>query len=260
MKKDLITIIFLLSYLSLWAQTTEEDQSQLNGPLVNPSTEFSWSGTYIGNIMGTSSSLTVQQEGKTIQGRIDADGYIYQVTGSAKGNQFDGELLDPQTQGRMPCMGFLENEKISLTIGDAQSGQAIQLAFSKTEVIGTATDSHMGNDDGAVSTERDPNLVGNWLYSESYTSGSYSFASQWRLIVNADGTYLYGDAKMAGGGPGTSAQSGGGDYTRGQWKTQNKTIYINEGYGWQPYAGYYIEGNSMLMKFADGSKQVWKRY
>jgi hypothetical protein len=78
--------------------------------------------------------------------------------------------------------------------------------------------------------------------------------------VNADGTYLYGDAKVAGGGPGVSGQSGGGDYTRGQWKTQNQTIYINEGSGWQPYAGYYIEGNSVLMKFADGSKQVWKRY
>lgn len=111
-----------------------------------------------------------------------------------------------------------------------------------------------------VEGQRDQRLVGNWLRSESYTSGEYSFASQWRLILQADGTYLYGDTKVAGGGPGTSAVSGDGGYTRGQWKTENGVIYINEnGSGWQAYAGYYVEGNSLLLKFGDGSKQVWSR-
>ena len=56
-----------------------------------------------------------------------------------------------------------------------------------------------------------------------------------------------------------TGSSGGGDMTRGQWKTSNQTIYINEGYGWQPYATYVTDGGSLLMKFGDGSKQLWKR-
>ena len=94
----------------------------------------------------------------------------------------------------------------------------------------------------------------------SYSSGEYGFASQWKMLVNADGTYLYGDGRVVGGGPGIGGDTGGGgDVTRGQWRTQNGVIYTNEGYGWQPYAGYYVEGASLMLKFGDGSKQVWKR-
>jgi len=247
-------------FLMNQAESRDEDSAKLSGPLMNSVTGSTWNGTYYGDIGGTKSSLTLQQQNTTVQGRIDAGGYIYNLSGILTNEQLDGELVDPQTQGRMACKGSLQQGVIHLTLNDPQTGQSIRMSFSNNPGDATGTGSMNGDVSTSVNTERDPNLIGNWLYSESYTSGSYSFASQWRLIVNADGTYLYGDAKMAGGGPGSSGQSGGGDYTRGQWKTQNKTIYINEGYGWQPYAGYYIEGNSMLMKFEDGSKQVWKRY
>lgn len=246
MKAYLISLLIHFTYCVVSAQPP-------GGPLVE-----TWSGRYSGAVGAVHSILTLQQQDQRVDGTIDAEGYIYNLSGILANGKFDGELTDPQTRGRMKCEGSYRDGTIELTVRDAGTGQSFSMTFSKNAPAGNAEgpgpDGRTGNP-----TERDPGLIGNWLYTESYSSGDYSFASQWRLIVNADGTYLYGDAKVAGGGSGVSGTSGGGSYTRGQWKTKNNTIYINEGNGWQPYAGYYLEGNSMLMKFSDGNKQVWKR-
>jgi hypothetical protein len=222
-------------------------------------------GNYTGNINGTAATMRLKQDGSKISGSIDAGGYMYQVTGTEDGQHFRGSVFDPQTQGTLQCQGNIDGDQLNLVINtlDQSTGQyqEFKLEFKRDSGQATAADTREGNGAGGGITtyDRDPGLIGSWLYSESYTSGGYGFASQWRLIINADGTYLYGDAKVAGGGSGIGGASGGSGYTRGQWGTRNMTIYINEGYGWQPYAGYYLEGASMLMKFADGSKQVWKR-
>ena len=235
-----------------------ENNSKSNsygGPLAMAGSLNRWNGTYYGDIKGTSATLILTQDGSSVTGKIDASGYFYNISGTSTDSQFLGELIDPQTQGKMSCSGTMQKDQVSLVIKDPTSGQSFTLNFSKTNP-GISSQSN----NQAAGVERDSNLIGNWLYSDSYTNGDFSFTTQYRLIVNPDGTYLYGDAKMAGGGPGVSGISEGGGYTKGQWKTQNKIIHINEGYGWQPYAKYYVEGNSMMMTFSDGSKQVWKRY
>jgi hypothetical protein len=80
------------------------------------------------------------------------------------------------------------------------------------------------------------------------------------MQINADGTYRYGDGQVMGGNSDLSFDSGQGSASTGQWKTQGRVVYINEGYGWQPYANYIVDNNSMLFKFTDGSKQLWERY
>lgn len=216
--------------------------------------------TYYGNMNSTEAVMTLNKGEDGVQGKIDAGGYLYHINGKIIEGRLEGELIDPHTQARMVCNGKIADGEVRLNLSYPNSSQSADLVFYREREKVQVDASAGGNSGAAGDGERDPALIGNWLYSDSYTSGDYGFVSQWRLIVNSDGTYLYGDAKLAGGGPGTSASSEGGGYTRGQWKTQNKTIFINEGNGWQPYAGYYIEGNSMLMKFSDGSKQVWKRY
>jgi hypothetical protein len=233
----------------------DKRSNSYGGPLASTVTTDGWSGTYYGDINGTSATLNLNQEGPSISGQIDASGYIYNLSGKSENQQFLGELFDPQTQGKMSGTGTIQDDEVSLVIKDPTSGQSFTLNFSKTNPGGISSQSN----NQAAGVERDPNLIGNWIYSDSYTSGDFGFTTQYRLIVNPDGTYLYGDAKMAGGGPGVGGISEGGGYTKGQWKTQNKIIHINEGYGWQPYAKYYVEGNSMMMTFSDGSKQVWKR-
>jgi hypothetical protein len=214
--------------------------------------------------------MTIQQQGVTVSGNINAGGYRYTLQGNVAGTQFTGRLSDPQTGALMNATGMLEGDRITFNVlvGDAYSGQAQPLQVLFTRIPGGAggplqANPGMGQAGGlsgsGAAVERDARLIGSWLYSDSYTSGQYGFATQYRLIIQPDGTYLYGDGRVAGGGPGTGVDSGNGGYTRGQWKTQNSTIYINEGMGWQPYAGYYLEGASMLFKFADGTQQLWKR-
>lgn len=110
--------------------------------------------------------------------------------------------------------------------------------------------------------QRDPALVGLWHYSDSYTSGDFSMVSEKYMEVRRDGTYSYGNGRIAGGGnSGTFDSGGGGDVINGKWRTENGMIYIDEGgYGnWIPYAGYYVEGNKLLIKFSNGSREIWSR-
>jgi hypothetical protein len=110
--------------------------------------------------------------------------------------------------------------------------------------------------------QRDPMLVGAWRYSKSYVSGGFSMVTEKYMQVRSDGTYSYGDGKVAGGGNSGSFNSGdGGDVVTGKWRTENGIIYIDEGgYGnWVPYSGYYVEGNRLMLKFSDGSKEIWER-
>lgn len=111
------------------------------------------------------------------------------------------------------------------------------------------------------SSQRDPALVGFWRYTKSYTSGDFSMVTEKYMEVRTDGTYSYGNGKVAGGGNSGSFGSGGGDVITGKWRTENGIIYIDEGgYGnWVPYSGYYVEGNSLMLKFNNGEKEIWHR-
>lgn len=109
---------------------------------------------------------------------------------------------------------------------------------------------------------RDPALVGIWHYSDSYTSGDFSMATEKYMEVRYDGTYSYGNGRVIGGGDAGSFDSGndGSDVLTGKWRTENGIIYIDEGYGnWIPYCGYYVEGDKLLLKFDNGEKELWYR-
>ena len=231
---------------------------KVSGPLGSGgNTEQNWTGSYSGNINGTPATLSLQQNGNQVNGIIDASGYKYSLSGTANGKNAQGQVIDTQTQGGMTYQSTLNGTDIAMTI--SVNGSQLQLQFSKSTTNDSKVAPSAGNTGKTNNVQLDQRLVGNWLYTESYSSDGFSFASQWRMIVNADGTYLYGDAKVAGGGDGVSGSSGGGGMTPGKWKTENSIIYIDEGYGWQPYAKYYVEGYSLMLTFGDGKRQVWKK-
>lgn len=221
----------------------------LSGPLalsVNP-----WTGSFSGSINGTASTLVMQCSDDLFQGTIDAGGYLYQLKGTVQGNAGSGDLVDEQNGATMPYTAVASNGRVDITI-DGQNGP-FTMSFGNATVAASSD----VNNNGTVAL--DQGVIGYWTYSESYTSGTYSFASQWNMALNPDGTFEYGKGQVAGGGLGVSGTSGEGEVTRGQWKTENSNIYINEGYGWELYCGYYLEGNSLMLKFNDGSNQVWYR-
>jgi len=235
----------------------------------------SFSGQYQGNINGTPSTLTLQQNGNQLKGEIDAGGYKYVLQGQVSQQQAQGQFIDPATGVVNPFIAIKQQNNINLQLQVPGQAYPLTLQFYGGQAT-SSTPSYnrqnqtQGNYSGQLPDqsqqqsqayiERDSALVGRWRQSNSMTSGSYSGVVETSMTINPDGSYRYGDGKFAGGGAGGSGHSYGGDATMGKWKTQNRIIYIQEGGNqWQPYARYYVENNKMMLTFDDNSKQIWYR-
>jgi predicted DNA-binding WGR domain protein len=144
---------------------------------------------------------------------------------------------------------------------------AVEVWFKKehsAENINNRSENQLGNgysDRQKDNYKRDPMLVGRWRNTDSYTSGDFTMVTEKYMQVRPDGTYSYGNGKVAGGGNSGSFNSGnGGDVVNGKWRTENSLLYIEEDYGqWVFYAGYYVEGNTLMFKFNNGSREIWTR-
>ena len=260
--KKAFTILFLsVIFIS---NAHSQSTNAAGGPIVGQlQGQNEWTGSFNGDINGTSSVLSLNSSGNTLTGDINAGGYIYQLNGQLSGNNSSGTLTDKVTGGQIPFAASVNGSNVTITLKvQNEYGQQVDLPiqFQRSGSQNTASQSTPSASSNAT-VQRDPNLIGGWRHTESYTSGEFGMVSEWYLTIKPDGNYIYGDGKVAGGGDGYSFDSGeGGSSSTGQWKTENGVVFINEGYGWQQYAGYYIEGNSMMFKFADGSKQLWERY
>lgn len=119
---------------------------------------------------------------------------------------------------------------------------------------------------GYQKPQSDPRLVGNWRYSKTYISGTFSSISVRNLSLNADGTCLEGGKLFAGmthqGSNGenigsSNTEGTGADYV-GRWRTEGKTIVMNWNDGSSERWEFIIEANSMLWK--DGkTRKLWER-
>jgi hypothetical protein len=222
---------------------------------------FALEGEYHGNFNGTPSKLDITRDKQRIEGTVDIGGYLYQFSGRLSSeNQGQGTFSDPQTGGSFPMQIQEASGQVQLQL--QIPGNPMILQFGSAAASGTSgTANPSGTPQQQETVERDPALVGSWLYTESYSSGGFSGASQVSMVIYPDGRYEYGNSAFAGGGAGIGGSSRGGDIEVGEWKTQNRVVYTRQpGVGqWEPYARYYVEGGSMLFTFGDGSKQVWKR-
>lgn len=231
-----------------------------------------YAGTYAGEVFSTPATLTLEQDGNALQGVIDVSGYRYELSATAGEGGATGTLHDPQTGGTAqlevtpgddgmtillmqenPVTGQMSRVPLSFTRRSGEGG-ASQDAGSNSNAGGTEN----APEDGF---ERDPALVGTWVYQDTYISGSFSGTTRFVLRVLPDGTYTYGEGQVTAGGNSYSGRSGGGGVTRGRWRTQGGVVYVQEAgmSQWQPYARYYIEGSRMLFTFGDDSRQIWHR-
>ncbi|HZV71750.1 MAG TPA: hypothetical protein VFG10_19505 [Saprospiraceae bacterium] len=241
-------VVFFLSFYGLSAQS-----------------QNSWNGTFEGNVMGVTARLIGQKSNAGWAATIDANNYMIQLQGSIVEMQSIGTMSDPQAGSRIPYEAVLKGNQIILKVEDINplSGQMekMEFIFTRTEdqenEAGQISNSHPGKP--ADKATHDQSLIGRWRYTESYVSGEFSFATDWFMWINGDGTFQYSDGRTAGGGPDVSADTGSGDVHTGKWKTENKSVYVDGGNGWQFYAKYYRENNYMMLTLENGKKQVWEK-
>ena len=219
---------------------------------------LSCDGIFHGNLLGIESTLHGQTTGANWNGTIDAGGYLFNLKGSVKGMNLNGTMSDPQTGTSLPFRALLSGNQLTIYIHDINplSGEKedMELVFTRSTNQKPVTASSKPS-----AANIDQRLVGNWRYTDSYVSGQFSFATDYFMRFNQDGTMLWTDGRTAGGGPDISMDSGSGDVHKADWKIDNKVIWLNGGNGWEYYATYYAENERMMLTFKNGNKQVWER-
>jgi len=223
-----------------------------------------WTGTYEGYLNGSRTTLTLDDQGGAFTAQIvDDTGYTYNLKGTIQGDNATGELHDPAAGGTIALEAARQADSINMKLYQTfleMRVSEIDITYTRAAGDSTGATTTAANTAPAPAADLDARLVGTWRYTSTYVSGDFSVASDYTMIVNADGTYQYGDARIAGGGSSGTFDSGsGGDVTTGRVMTQNKQLFVDEGYGWQFYANYMCDGAILLLTFQNGNKQIWER-
>ena len=248
------TLLFLLLTSSLSAQISST----------------SWEDFFTGTIMGINTTLTGEIEGDTWIARANADGYIFNLEGFVSGETCLGTMTDAQNGESAAFLAELGAESLKIIIEDInpETGQEqlVEFVFAKTDpatYVQTASASQSSDASQSnfqvVQGPKDQRLVGSWRFTDSYISGQFSFATDYHMEIHADGNFFYGKGRTMGGGPDSSIDSGESGYDQGSWKTENGSLYVHDGTDWHFYAKYYQEGNSLMLTYQNGNKQVWER-
>jgi hypothetical protein len=220
--------------------------------------------------MGINTTLTGQLEGDTWIAKANADGYIFNLEGFVSGEACLGTMIDPQNGVSTAFLAELGAGSLKIIIEDInpQTGQEqlVEFVFTKTDpathvqtINSSQSSDATENNFKVVQGPKDQKLVGSWRFTDSYVSGQFSFATDYHMEIHADGNFFYGKGRTMGGGPDSSIDSGESGYEQGSWKTENGIMYVHDGKEWYYYAKYYQEGNSLMLTYQNGNKQVWER-
>jgi hypothetical protein len=224
------------------------------------------SGDWTGSLQGVAMSVQLNQEARAVSGTVLMDDYPYRLSLNLNGTQAEGALIDPQTGAQVPSRIALNGDVLEMQLflqGLGMGPTIVTLSRSAPRAPASPTyaesrEDRSGAQDASIGYV-DPLLVGTWTMSTSYTSGDFSAATQNTYTLYADGRYMQGAARVAGGGSmGTFDSGRGTSGATGQWTTQNRVLYLNDGAGWYPVAPYYIEANKLLLK-ANTGNQIWYR-
>lgn len=257
MKILLSVSLFIFTTMAAYSQTT------------------SLAGTYFSQTANGKIVLTLKGQGNLTGQMLDDNGDIYPLEAVEENGKAAGKL---QTALGIPVYfeatikgGELTFAIIPLNLFQKPMYDQAQIIMMQKEgaTQTAASSANTGNPSATpkpkvAASELDNRLIGSWEHTETYISGTFSSVSQFFMHLKADGTYMYGNGRVMAGGDNAfgsaSADTGNsGDYERGFWKASGGVIYVMEqgGNQWHPYSGYYIEGTTLMLKFNNGSKQIW---
>ncbi|GAA6152914.1 hypothetical protein [Pseudoteredinibacter isoporae] len=230
---------------------------------------LSYSGTWDSQNNGHAIALPVQadlrHDQQQLKGSIVVDNYRYELQSHLQGSSFRGLLTD-QSGAQVPVQAQLHADRsINLRIyvqGAFAEPQTLQLRpdGNQTQPQERQPQAHQSQAQQSL----DYQLIGRWVYSESYTSGEYAFGSQDWVELSSNGE-VHSASQSFGGGPDSNVISGAQPELVGRWRVQQNTngdrlLSLQESGQWYVYGRYYIEHGRMLITRPNGEKEFWRQH
>jgi hypothetical protein len=176
---------------------------------------------------------------------------------------FDGE----ETVGRLVAPGRIEGEHVqgNVTLRYVMERRGDDLAARFTvhqmgqqveapEVIFRREAAPAAAGGGAPAGNRPAALVGHWRWTETFAREGISWATDYHLVLEADGTcssWSRTEGNVSGGNP----------ETRGVWRAEGDGLLVRwEGSSdWQTYARFVADGARLMLTFPNGDRNVYER-
>ncbi|MBB6523077.1 hypothetical protein [Pseudoteredinibacter isoporae] len=230
---------------------------------------LSYSGSFERSGNGAAATLPVQAElerkENQLSGSILVDNYRYVLNSHLQGSSFQGYLTDQAGAQVAVQVHPLSDNTLNLHM-------YLQGAFAQPQTLLLRPDNNSAPSANQTPTQAqqqnhqalDYQLVGRWVYSESYTSGEYSFGSQDWVELRPNGD-VYSASQSFGGGPDSNVISGAQSTPAGRWRIQqaasgDRLLSLQENGQWYLYGRYYIENGRMLITRPNGEKEFWRQH
>jgi hypothetical protein len=227
-------------------------------------------GKYTGQVNGDNIEMTLQNNGvNTLNGNMKDSQQSYTVNASTNGNKLTGTAIESTMGLTFVLDGTLSGNQLSMKMTIEVGGQSntMLVNFTKqggvTQTTMTAPPQYSKPKLPSGATN-DPNLVGNWVKQEHYSSGYGSDAMHGSfnqsMILLADGSVSDGGNQAGISGSFYSASSAGEVQAlpNVSWYNIANQLYLQATQNGQTQAvhlgQYYIENGKMLITGANGVK------
>jgi hypothetical protein len=227
-------------------------------------------GKYTGQVNGDNIEMTLQNNGaNSLNGNMKDSQQLYTVNASTNGNKLTGTAIESTMGLTFVLDGTLSGNQISMKMTIEVGGQSNTMLVNFTKKGGvsqttTATPPQYSKAKLPSNATNDPNLVGNWVKQEHYSSGYGSDAMHGSfnqsMILLADGSVSDGGNQAGISGSFYSASSAGEvkALPNVSWYNIANQLYLQATQNGQTQAvhlgQYYIENGKMLITGANGNK------
>ncbi len=220
-----------------------------------------YSGNFLGEQPGISSSAALTVKGKVLSGRILLNGKHGTVSGTIIGDEASGQIEDLETGLHYAFTSVMQDDALQMSIVFPELGNmAVDLVMQRGGEEIPAASAAAGQ-----TGSRDARLVGTWRYTEvlggGYGDNYGSMATDYFMRLHENGVAESWTGASAGGAwDSVFSASGGKEVVAQRWHTSGKTIVFSD-----PVSGqlrsviYYADGNRIMLDDGSSQKKIFER-
>lgn len=229
-----------------------------------------FTGKYEGAVENTTATLRLWAEKEMVSGIFALENQTFTVNATSNAHTFAGEIVDDKSGSFHKIAGQIKGGTLFMQITFPEYNyQVVEIVLKPAnDLIQVAQIQKSAQDNLTYQPENlpgDPALVGKWRFTEVLSSGSgefyASFATDYFLRINSDGTAVSWTGQSAGGGDSMTIEGRyGSDIEEFGWYTRANQFYIVDPSHKEADKSitYYAESNRILLSNGD-NKRLFQR-